>query len=136
MGSLTGSSTDGRVAVSLDDSPPRRQDTSPEDLSSHKQGAVAQPQPDNSVLILRWDDSGIDDFVRFVEKHGFDVHCAKGSAESSAAAEYGAIVHLARSDKDLRIHLGDFHCTFQLTQRASSDLRAFVHWLWAIGSVA
>lgn len=159
MNDSQGSTTDGRASVSLRDTAPKRQVRPPSGGESGESGELSDARTSNSgnsVLVLRWDDSRIDEFVRFIERHGFEVHCAIGTDRISESANFGAIIHLARSDKDLRVHLGDeigaiadeewvlvagdgesdFHCTFQLTRTASSDLRAFVHWLWAIGSVA
>lgn len=156
MSRSPGPSVNSRSAVSLEQSAPQRSVVPLTSREVNEHDSDLPPQPADTVLVLRWDNSRIDEFLRFLEEHGFEVHCAIGPDQISDRSKYGAIIHLARSDNDLRIHLGsefdaianeewvllagdgeqDFHCTFQITQQASDELRAFVHWLWAIGSVA
>ncbi len=122
---------------------------------------TAKPDKDlssgrNHVLVLRWDASNVDSFVSLFEKQGFTVHSCVGRFDDSIPDHVGAVVHLARSADALATHLGDelqridaeewllvagdgeddFHCTVQLTGRASMELRNFVRWLWAVANIA
>lgn len=103
------------------------------------------------VLALRWDDSDVSAFLKHFASAGFDVECVIGKLTDFDPKDYGAIIHLARSEEDLLQHLGphraniaadewllvqggdedDFHCTVQLTESASTELRAFIRFLWA-----
>jgi hypothetical protein len=117
-----------------------------------------QSKTENSshILLLRWDDSNVDSFVDLFEKKGFTVINNICSLEDIDTHSFGAIVHLARSADALEAHLGeeiegvdteewfligndegadDYHCTVQLTERASPELRAYIRQLWSVCSI-
>ncbi len=115
----------------------------------------ARREVGGNILLLRWDESTVDPMVRLFEGAGFFVDSSVGRLSDVEVKNYGAIVHLARTEEALLKHLGqlrneiqedewvmvegdgedDYHCTVQLTDHASTSLRLFVRWLWAQANI-
>ena len=123
------------------------------DESDRKEYATSAPQESaqhEQILIICASSSRINAFSNIFSSMGFRVERATELPATSDLAQYGGIVHLAHTYDEL-CHLlnststqvsarewvfiegedGDFHCTIQLTPRASSRLESFVRSLWA-----
>lgn len=113
---------------------------------------VSEPAHSDEILVVCQNPSSAKGFVQLFEASGFIVHCHDGELHDLDLSRYGAIVHLAQSEKMLHGLLGDelaavndeewilieggaddhdYHCTVQLTRQASLKLRVFVRSLWA-----
>lgn len=106
------------------------------------------------VLIVNWDGADCSQIRRLFEKRGYSVDIRPGVAVGQSAA-FGAIVHAARSASSLehrlkrsrqpcfsgdwaliaRDNIDNIHCIVQLTPLSTTELKAYVHSLWAMCSI-
>lgn len=110
----------------------------------------------NNLLVIHDDNVEHVRLSLLFENNGFPVTASKQGLTPDSFDNFGAIAHIGRSkpllDKRLAEQLekirdeewiliagddeNDLHCTIELTQKASQELRVFVRSLWSMFSMS